>query len=120
MNIETLTSLALTLPDATRSEHFDSPDFRVSGKIFATLPSDQIMVLKLTPEQQGMVTKSDAAIFSPVDGGWGKRGWTNADIAALDEAAALSALIMAWLNAAPDSLKVLKDDMPASDNRHTA
>ncbi len=101
MDIEDLTALILTLPDARRSSNADSPDFRVGGKIFATLPSSQYMVLKLSLEQQDMVIVSDPQIFSVVPDGWGARGWTNAAIETLDEASALSALIMAWGNAAP-------------------
>jgi len=102
MDIEDLTALILTLPDARRSTNAESPDFRVAGKIFATLPSRQHLVLKLSNSQQEMVIASDPQIFSVVPDGWGARGWTNANITELDEASALSALIMAWSNAAPN------------------
>lgn len=105
MKVDTLKSLVLSLPEAQSSEHMGVPDFRVAGKIFATLPSNQHLVLKLTVEQQKMVIRSDPELFSPVGGAWGERGWTIAEIASLYEAPALSALIMAWTNVAPEVAK---------------
>ena len=103
MDVETLTSLVLSMPDAKRSSRQNVPDFRVAGKIFASLPSSQFLVLKLTPEQQETTIRSDPEIFSPVDGTFGGQGWTNARISALNEAAALSAITLAWCNVSPDS-----------------
>ena len=105
MKVGVLKSLVLSLPGVQTSEHMDVPDFRVGGKIFATLPSNQHLVLKLTVEQQNMVIRSDPELFSPVDGAWGDRGWTIAEIESLYEAPALSGLIMAWTNVAPDTAK---------------
>ena len=102
MDVDTLTSLVLSMPQTVRNKNREVPDFRVAGKIFATLPSDQHLILKFTPEQQRMTMQSDPQIFSPVDGAFGGRGWTNVKIAALDEAAALSALSLAWCNVAPN------------------
>lgn len=101
MRTEDVIDLVLTMPGARRSAHAESPDFRVAGKIFATLPSKQHLVLKLTVEQQVMVMTSDPGIFSPVEGAWGDRGWTNALISALDYASALAVLSLAWTNVAP-------------------
>ena len=105
MKVDALTSLVLSLPEVRSSVHMDVPDFRVAGKIFATLPSNQHLVLKLTLEQQKMVIASDPELFAPVDDAWGDRGWTIAEIASLDEASALSSLIMAWTNVAPEITK---------------
>jgi len=105
MEVDTLKSLVLSLPEVQSSVHMDVPDFRVNGKIFATLPSNQHLVLKLTVEQQKMVISSDPGLFAPVDDAWGERGWTIADIAALDEAEALSSVIMAWTNVSPEITK---------------
>jgi hypothetical protein len=98
-----LVDLILSLPDARRSQQTAAPEFRVSGRIFATLPSNDRLLLKLTPEQQSMVLKSDPALFAPVEDAWGARGWTYAKVEALNPAAALSALMLAWSNAAPQS-----------------
>jgi YjbR protein len=45
--------LALSLPEAVESAHMHHPDFRVRGKIFATIgyPDRNWAVAKLTPEE---------------------------------------------------------------------
>jgi hypothetical protein len=69
-------------------------DFRVGKKVFATLgyPDAKSAMVKLTVAQQAEVCAGVG--FEPVKGGWGKRG------AAVDEAAALEALRLAWGNIA--------------------
>ncbi len=45
-------ALALIVPDAVESSHFDTADFRVNNKIFATLrEADGRAVLKLSPDE---------------------------------------------------------------------
>jgi hypothetical protein len=71
-------SLACELPGAEESSHMGSPDFRVNGRIFATL-SGQARgrgVLKLTPEQQAQFIAELPEVFEPVQGGWGRMGMT--------------------------------------------
>jgi len=48
-------SLALEISGALESSHMDHPDFRIGGKIFASLgyPDDEHGMVKLTPEQRG-------------------------------------------------------------------
>lgn len=105
MTPDAFQKIALSLPDATASSHFDVPDFRVGGKIFATAGRiDGKSVLKLTLEQQQMLCEAEPGIFEPVAGGWGRHGWTNLDLAKADAAAAKSALWMAWRNTAPKKL----------------
>ena len=55
--------LALRLPDAIESAHLNHPDFRVGGRIFATLgyPDDEWGVVKLTPEEQRRFVRADPA-----------------------------------------------------------
>lgn len=97
--------LALSLPEAVASSHFDVPDFRVGGKIFATAGRiDGKAVLKLTPDQQQMLSEAEPSMFEPVPGGWGRKGWTNLILAKADVATAKSALWMAWRNTAPKKL----------------
>jgi YjbR protein len=64
--------LALSLPEATESAHMDHPDFRVRGKIFATLghPAEGWGMVKLTPEQQHYFAKDYPDAFVPVKGAW--------------------------------------------------
>ncbi len=97
--------LALAMPEASASEHFGTPDYRVGGKIFATAGRvDGRAVLKLTPDQQVMLCEAEPAIFEPIPGGWGRTGWTNLILAKVDAKTARSALWMAWRNTAPKKL----------------
>ena len=62
--------LALALPESTENAHMDHPDFRVGGKIFATLghPAAGWGMVKLTPEQQHYFSKDEPEVFVPVKG----------------------------------------------------
>jgi hypothetical protein len=99
-------SIALSLPDAVEGAHQDHADFRVGGRIFATLgyPDRDWGMVKLTPEQQSMVVEAEPEIFRPVPGGWGKGGSTNVRLAKADQATLRSALSMAWQNIASKSV----------------
>jgi hypothetical protein len=97
--------LALSMPEAAASSHFDVPDFRIAGKIFATAGRiDGKAVLKLTIDQQQMLCEAEPDMFEPVPGGWGRKGWTNLVLAKADTKTAKSALWMAWRNTAPKKL----------------
>src|SRR5213595_4285051 len=71
--------LALSFPEAVESAHMRHPDFRVGGRIFATLgyPGKEWAVIKLTPDEQKRFMQRDPRIFQPVKGAWGRRGNTN-------------------------------------------
>jgi hypothetical protein len=106
MSPEDYRCLALALPEAKEGAHMNHPDFRVRGKIFATLwPAENIGVLKLTLAQQKLLTEREPAIFAPVPGGWGRRGATTVDLKHAKEAAVRSALLAAWRNIAPKALR---------------
>jgi hypothetical protein len=98
--------MALSLPEASESAHMNHPDFRVGGRIFATLghPDDGWGMVKLTPEQQRQFVKSEPDVFVPVKGGWGRGGATNVDLAKATEETLYPALITAWRNIAPKRL----------------
>jgi hypothetical protein len=98
--------LALTLPETAENAHMDHPDFRVAGKIFATLgyPDKAHAMVKLTPEQQHYFSKDHPEIFAPVKGAWGRRGATNIILKAARKAIMEKALRTAWLNTAPKRL----------------
>lgn len=97
--------LALSLPEAAESSHFDTPDFRVGGRIFATAGRvDGKAVLKLTVDQQQMLCEAEPRMFAPVANAWGRKGWTNLVLAKADTATARSALWMAWRNTASRKL----------------
>lgn len=104
MQAEDLRRLALALPEAEQRGHMGKEDFRVHNKVFATLPEPTRGVVKLTPEQQLMMCEAESAIFSPVPGGWGAKGWTSVHLEAVDEITLASALRTAWRNVAPKVL----------------
>jgi hypothetical protein len=98
--------IALSLPEALESAHMDHPDFRVRGKIFATLgyPDQGWGMVKLTPEQQTSLVRAEPAVFVPAKGAWGRRGSTIVRLDTVDQVALSSALIAAWRNVAPKRL----------------
>lgn len=62
MTLDGFRRLALSLPDVTEGAHMGHPDFRVRGKVFATLwPKDLLGMVKLTPEQQQAFVESEPA-----------------------------------------------------------
>jgi hypothetical protein len=75
-----------------------SPDFRVGGRIFATLASEKQGYgnLKLTPEQQAEFVRELPDIFLPVHGGWGRMGMTHIRLAHASEDVLTGALRAAW------------------------
>jgi hypothetical protein len=90
--------IALSLPGAEESSHMGSPDFRVGGKIFATLASQAqgFGNLKLNPEQQQEFVAEQPEVFVPIAGGWGRMGMTHIRLAAADEDVLTGALRAAW------------------------
>ncbi|MCU1264816.1 MAG: hypothetical protein JWM21_1134 [Acidobacteria bacterium] len=105
MKAEKFRKLALSLPEALEQSHMDHPDFRVGGKIFATLgPDEDWGMVKLTPNQQEPLVRSDPGIFQPASGAWGRRGATIVQLAEADESTVRQALRDAWRNTAPKRL----------------
>ena len=105
MTLNGFRRIALALPEAVESEHMNHPDFRVGGKIFATLwPADKWGMVKLTPEQQQEFVATEPAVFVPVKGGWGKRGCTNVILKSAKVSLVRRALFTAWSNIAPKHL----------------
>ena len=105
MTPDAFRGLALGFPESAEGSHMDHPDFRVRGKIFATLhPKEPWGMVKLNPEQQGRYTKSEPAVFAPVNGAWGARGATYIVLKLAKKESVRRALMEAWRNAAPKSL----------------
>jgi hypothetical protein len=94
--------IALSLPDAEQHEHMDHPDFRVGGRIFATLgyPGEEWAMVKLFPDQQAAYVAADPRTFAPAKGAWGKKGCTNVRLAPAKNTMVKEALHAAWRNAA--------------------
>src|SRR3954471_21501442 len=92
-------SLALSFPEAAEAAHMDHPDFRVRGKIFATLgPDEDWAMVKVTPEQQALFLRTEPTVFHPASGAWGRRGATIIRLADAEEASVRQALDAAWRN----------------------
>jgi hypothetical protein len=98
--------IALSLPQAEQHTHMDHPDFRVGGKIFATLgyPDKNWGMVKLFPDQQKNLMKAEPRVFVPAKGTWGRRGATCVLLKSAKEASLRKAIAAAWLNRAPKKL----------------
>ena len=90
--------IALSLEGAEESSHMGAADFRVGGRIFATLASAKQGYgnLMLTPEQQKEFTDELPDVFLPIPGGWGRNGATHMRLAAASEDVLTGALQTAW------------------------
>src|SRR5215471_699268 len=98
--------IAVSLPETEEKAHMNHPDFRVAGKIFATLdyPKEGWAMVKLTPEQQQEFTHDAPEVFVPVKGNWGKMGCTNVLLRKANNASVRPALLAAWYNRAPEAV----------------
>src|ERR1700683_1319185 len=98
MTADDFRRIALSLEGAEESSHMGSPDFRVGGRIFATLASERQGYgnLMLAPEQQAAFVEEAPALFIPVAGGWGRNGATHIRLAAANEDVLAGALRAAW------------------------
>lgn len=98
MNADDFRRIALSLEGAEESSHHGQPDFRVGGRIFATLASAGRGYgnLMLTPEQQAAFVEELPEVFVPIAGGWGRMGATHIRLAAANEDLLAGALRTAW------------------------
>ena len=97
--------LALSLPEAVEASHMNHPDFRVRGKIFATLsPAGDWGMAKLPPDEQARLVRLEPDVFSPASGAWGRSSCTIIQLAGADRLTVKEALMAAWRNTAPKRL----------------
>ena len=86
-------AIALLLPEVVEGAHMGHPDFRVGGKIFATLWVDEDrVVVKLTPEVQAVLTEAEPRVFEAISGSWGRR-----ELVAKLSLCGCSGLVIAWI-----------------------
>lgn len=77
------------------------PDFRVNGRIFATLHAGgQHGMVKLTPDQQQEFVRGNPGAFAPENGAWGRQGCTRVRLDSVDQETLGQALTLAWQNIA--------------------
>lgn len=90
--------MALSLDGAVEGSHMGAVDFRVGGRIFATLASQSLGYgnLFLTPEQQAAFCAELPDVFLPIAGGWGRMGMTHIVLANATEDVLRGALESAW------------------------
>jgi hypothetical protein len=101
MNAEDFRRIALEMEDAIESAHMGHPDFRVNGRIFATLHSDhRFGMVKLTPDQQLRFVRENPSTFVPESGAWGRQECTSVRLDSVAEDALGEAMTLAWQNIA--------------------
>lgn len=89
--------LALNLPEVVESSHMNHPDFRVGGKIFATLSEDEVWgMLKLTPLQQAEMVADHPEMFTVFDNAWGRHGCTKVILKHAKVRPLMAAMKLAW------------------------
>jgi len=100
--------MALSLEGAEEGSHMGSVDFRVGGRIFATLASVDKGYgnLMLDAEQQSAFVGEAPEVFLPIAGGWGRMGMTHIRLAAASADVLEGALLAAW------KLRVAKNKKP--------
>ncbi len=78
----------------------DHPDFRVGGRIFATLgyPDEAHGMVKLRPEQQETFCKELPDGFAAVKGGWGRQGATQVRLDSVKKGILRQAITLAYRN----------------------
>jgi hypothetical protein len=93
--------IALGLKNVVEQAHHGHPDFRVGGRIFATLgyPDTKWVMLNLSADQQSTFLREHVGVFVPAAGAWGERGSTTVWLGAADEETVSEALTLAWRNA---------------------
>src|ERR1044072_6767239 len=98
--------LALSMPHATERAHMEHPDFRVDGKIFATLgyPDEDHGMVILPPDEQKKWIESAPGTFAPAKGAWGKSGSTSVRLDGIDGATLRRVMEIAWRKRAPKHL----------------
>ncbi|MFN2565843.1 MAG: MmcQ/YjbR family DNA-binding protein [Gemmatimonadaceae bacterium] len=98
--------IALSLPDVIEGSHMGHADFRVGGKIFATLgyPSDHFAAVMLSPQDQDLIMRDHPKTFAPAAGAWGASGSTTVVLRGASKRAVAIALEAAWRKRAPKRL----------------
>jgi hypothetical protein len=111
--------IALSMAGAAEGSHFGNPDFRVGGRIFATLSLERegYGVLLLNPEQQAGMVEDAPEVFSPVPGGWGRNGSTRVLLSSVAPDVLEAALRTAWQNRIAKNAGPKKSGKPRTGRR---
>jgi hypothetical protein len=100
MSSDEFRKMALEIPTAVEQSHMNHPDFRVTGKIFASLgvPDESWGMVKLTLDQQRAFIEKAPEVFKPCSGAWGRAGATNVYLASAKASLARAAIKAAAKN----------------------
>ena len=97
--------LALSLPETVEGEHMNYPDFRVGGKIFATLGPDETWgMVKLPADEQERLATGEPEMFEPFNGAWWRQGCIKVWLKPATLKTIQPALKAAWRHTAPQQL----------------
>jgi hypothetical protein len=98
MDAEDFRQMALSFDGAEEGSHMGAPDFRVGGRIFATLAMQHLGYgnLMLSPALQQAIIAEAPEVFLPIPGGWGRMGCTHIRLADASEQQTLKGLQLAW------------------------
>jgi hypothetical protein len=112
MTTDQFQQIALEVPAAIEQSHMNHPDFRLAGKIFASLgvPDKSWGMVKLTPEQQRAFIEKAPKIFKPSSGAWGRQGYTNVYLPV-----ATTTIVRVALDSAAKNFGSKKKKMPNPD-----
>jgi hypothetical protein len=119
MTPEQFRRLAVNSPGAEEHQHHHHPDFRIGGKIFATMgfPDETRAMVKLTPEQQVEFVHDYPEVFSACTGKWGEQGATSIDLRKARKAVIQRALEAGRQNAQRAALAATRRARPASKSK---
>jgi len=111
--------LALRLPEAAEGAHMGHADFRVGGRIFATLgyPNERSAAVMLSPQDQDYLVRDHPGTFAPAAGKWGASGSTMVALARANIPTVAAALEAAWRRRAPRHLIAALERRAPSDER---
>lgn len=119
MTADQFRKLVLSFSDTEERAHHGHPDFRVGGKIFATLgyPDQTRGMVQLTPEQQAEFMHDHPQVFSPAAGKWGLNGSTIVNLPEATKTALRTAVEGAWKNGMSKAAKQKAPQKPALRNK---
>jgi hypothetical protein len=110
MDAEDFRQMALSFDGAEEGSHMGAADFRVGGRIFATLAMQHLGYgnLMLSPALQQALIALAPDVFLPIPGGWGKMGCTHIRLADASVQQMLKGLELAW------NLRIERNSKPRS------
>jgi hypothetical protein len=98
MTADEFRRIALSFSDTEERAHMNHPDFRVKGKIFATLgaPDQEWGMVALSPEEQQNYLDAAPEAFTPAAGAWGRQGSTMVRLKVAKKTLVKKAMAAAW------------------------